>query len=518
MAHSEKGALPSTGQSRIIGIYGVLLFASMLLFLLSLSFVIWQGIKQGEDEFQKYSHSVHQSLSQNFAINETILDGFAAFLADVGMQDPNRARFYTRTMLQRYPHLYMFQAAQRIENSEVIEFEEKLATQLRQDIHVRRFEFGKGLVEVDVITQRNFYPVVFVEPVFTDGLDILGLDISSIQFIQQAMQQALSTGLASISQTLELSDGSEAFVMIKPSILPGQTIPDQYALIIVQINALSAGHIPSDPGYELSIAYANDDPLIDVKTENISLFESSLFPKLVSEQFIDIGSDKLAIHISKQVSFQQTNVAMLTIIVFITIAIYMVVYMYMKMHLEAERIKHLAEQKLYQQANYDQLTGLSNRHYFEDYFQRILSRQKRAGRKLALLYIDLNDFKPVNDTLGHQVGDALLQEAAAIIAQSIRGDDMASRFGGDEFVVLLDQVNNKDDVLRVIKRLTEIFSGVEYVAGHTVSLSASIGYSMFPDDGETFEEMLKIADKDMYRSKKGNKNKKSNVIEFKDRS
>lgn len=518
MVNSIKNTLPFTGHSKIIGIYGVLLFASMLLFLLSLSFVVWQGVKQGEDEFQKYSHGVHQGLSQTFAINETILDGFAAFLADVGMQDPNRARFYTRTMLERYPHLYMFQAAQRIDSAEVIDFEEKMASQLRQEIHVRRFEFGKGLVSVDVIAPRSYYPVVFVEPVFTDGLDILGLDISSIQFIQQAMQQALSTGLASISHTLELSDGSDAFVMIKPSILPGQSIPDQYALIIVKISALTAGHIPLEPGYELRINYAEDEPLVDVKTQPIESLESSLFPNLINKKVIHIGSKKLVIHTSKQLGFQQINMVMLAIIVLITIAIYIVVYMYMKMHIEAERIKHLAEQKLYQQANYDQLTGLANRHYFEDYFHRILSRQKRSGRKLALLYIDLNDFKPVNDTLGHLVGDALLKEAASIITQAIRGDDMASRFGGDEFVVLLDQVSNKSDVIQVIKRLNEIFRGVNFIAGHNVSLSASIGYSMFPEDGDTFEAMLKVADKAMYRSKRDKKNQENNVIEFKDRS
>ena len=234
MSAIDKDTHSVSEHSRIVGIYSGLLFASLLLFILSISFVIWQGIKQGEDTFQRYAHGVHQNLSQTFAINETILDGFAAFLADVGMQDPNRARFYTRTILERYPHLYMFQAAQRIEHSQVIEFEAKMATQLRQDIKVRRFEFGKGLMPVDVMTPNSFYPVVFVEPIFSYGSDILGLDISSIQFVQNAMQQALSSGLASISQILELSDGSDAFVMIKPSILPGQTIPDQYALIIIQ--------------------------------------------------------------------------------------------------------------------------------------------------------------------------------------------------------------------------------------------------------------------------------------------
>ena len=503
---SPSGSPPN----RLVGIYIGLLLITFCLFILSVSFVVWQDVKNAEDEFQKYTHTVHQGLSQNFAVKETILDGFAAFLADVGVQDPNRARSYTRTMLQRYPHLYMFQAAQRVESNDVIEFERQMSAQSKQLIKVKEFVFGKGLLPVDVLVQSSYYPVVFVEPVFRDGVDILGLDISSIEFVEKAMHQALATGMTSISEVLELSDGSESFVMIKPSMLPGQTVPDQYALIIVKTNVLIQEHIPTEAGYELSIQYADNLPLINMFTENMTSLESNLFPKFESNKYITIGQDKISIKISKQLGFKQNSIVMILIIVLVVIVIYVAVYKYMKMHFESERIKNKAEQKLYQQANYDQLTGLANRHYFEDYFSRILLSHKRQVKKLALLYIDLNDFKEVNDNLGHHVGDALLQEASVIISQAIRGDDLASRFGGDEFVVLLDQVGNEQDVKRVINRLTEVFSNVEFIDHYKIKLSASVGYAIYPDNGETFESMLKVADKNMYKHKRAQKN--NNVI------
>ena len=181
--HNQASA--ETSKRRIIGIYTVLLLLCAVLFIASVGFVIWQSVQQAERQFQLYSHQVHQSLTQNFAINETILDGFAAFLADMGMQDPNRARFYTRTMMERYPQLYMFQAAQRVRGTDVESFEQQISRHLDEEINVVRFAFGQGLVPANKQSRANYYPVVFVEPTFSDGLNILGLDIPVFNLLKR---------------------------------------------------------------------------------------------------------------------------------------------------------------------------------------------------------------------------------------------------------------------------------------------------------------------------------------------
>lgn len=498
-----------TSKRRIIGIYSILLLFCFLLYVASIGFVVWQSVQQAEREFQQYSHQVHQSLSQNFAINETILDGFAAFLADMGMQDPNRARFYTRTMMQRYPQLYMFQAAQRVRGTDVAEFEKQLSFHLDQDIQVVRFAFGEGLIPVNQKTTKSFYPVVFVEPTFSDGLNIMGLDISSIQFIEEAMHQALKTNLSSISQTIELSDGSEAFVLIKPSLLPGQEVPDQYALLVIKNAALLQDLKPQDPGMSIELGYADSAPIMAHKTSDIPEWQVGLFPKMVQSKWIQLGGGQLQLLMTRQVGFNQINTTLIFVATVIILTLCLLIYLYMRMHLEAERVKQLAAQKLYEQANYDRLTGLANRHYFEDHFSRALASCQRRGEIMALLYIDLNDFKPINDTYGHQVGDAMLATASAIIMQSIRADDVAARFGGDEFVVLLQHVNYPEDAKNVVNRLTTLLEEVEYIEGHNVTLSASIGVSVFPADGNDFDQLIKVADHKMYdakRKRKGNGN------------
>ena len=145
---------------RLFGIYGLLMLFCALLFVVGFTFVCWFNLQEAEERFNRYGHQVHQSLSQSFTINETILDGFAAYLAGLGMSEPKRARFYARTMMDRYNHLYMFQAAQRVSARDVPEFERELSKKMGESIQVRRFEYGKGMVPVDVLSAADYYPVV----------------------------------------------------------------------------------------------------------------------------------------------------------------------------------------------------------------------------------------------------------------------------------------------------------------------------------------------------------------------
>ncbi len=502
MDSNEYNNTEITPKRRLLNIYWLLMFFSMLLFGTFLTFIVWQNLRVAEDDFKQYGHQVHQSLVQSFTVNETILDGFAAFLADVGMQDPNRARFYTRIMIERYNHLYMFQAAQRVKGIDVPEFEKALEHTLSEPLNVRRFEFGSGLMPADVNSTRDYYPLVFVEPIFQDGLNILGLDISSIQFIKQAMDYALSSGLANLSQPIELSDGEEAFVMIKPSFLPGQEVADQYALLVVKTTALLTTLRPKDQGYTLRLEYPQHDPILNLATTSVTPWQAGLFPLLVQDAYIRVGAQDIQLTLTRQLSFEQVNLFLITILFLATLIINVLLHLYMRIQFESDVLKQEANRKLYLQANYDYLTGLANRHFFEDHFKRAAIRSKRLKKNMSLLYIDLNDFKIINDSLGHQMGDNILSLASSIISDVIRADDVACRFGGDEFIVLLENIKAAENVNRVVKNLHETFADVKTIDGQSVKLSASIGSSLYPDDGQDLAELMKNADQKMYEQKR----------------
>ena len=502
VAHRE---MENASKRRLVSVYWLLMLFSLLLFFTFLSFIIWQDMSRAEDEFSQYSHQVHQSLTESFTVNETILDGFAAFLANMDMKDPNKARFYTRSMIERYSHLYMFQASQRVHASDVRKFERLMSNTLGKPLKVRSLDFSSGLLEADVNSKKDYYPIVFVEPVFRDGVDILGLDISSIEFVKDAMDRSLSSGLASISQPIELSEGNLAFVMIKPSYVPGQDRPDQFALLVVKTEALLPNLRTRQGGYELTVAYRNHEPLLNLKTKPVTPWQTNLFPQLNHEELIQLGTQNIKLTLSRQLSFQQLNMHLVIIVFLVTLALGVLLHLYMRINFEAEQLRQEADQKLYQQANFDQLTGLANRHNFEDHFLRAINSCKRRKQKMALLYIDLNDFKIINDSLGHQMGDKILSVTASIIMDVIRIDDMACRFGGDEFVVLLENINHASNAKRVIQELHDTFREVTYLEGKNVKLSASIGCSIFPDEGQNLVELMKCADRKMYEAKSQSK-------------
>ncbi|MBI1358194.1 MAG: diguanylate cyclase [Acidobacteria bacterium] len=154
-------------------------------------------------------------------------------------------------------------------------------------------------------------------------------------------------------------------------------------------------------------------------------------------------------------------------------------------------------------AQHDQLTDLPNRALFQDRLQGALARARRRQGRLALLLLDMDKFKDVNDTFGHITGDDLLREVAVRLKASIRASDTVGRLGGDEFVVLLEDVARAEDAAMVAGKLLEILSRGYDVHGRTLQIIPSIGIAIFPEDGENDEELFRSADSSMYAVKKG---------------
>jgi diguanylate cyclase (GGDEF)-like protein/PAS domain S-box-containing protein len=164
------------------------------------------------------------------------------------------------------------------------------------------------------------------------------------------------------------------------------------------------------------------------------------------------------------------------------------------------------EEALSAMANIDTLTGLPNRHWLTNFLPRAIEQACIAGSRLAVLFVDLDDFKNINDTLGHAAGDELLKAAALRLKSLIRASDHVVRLGGDEFTLVLEQVHTLDDVSRVarliVKALSEPFT-LARSSGHLVA--ASIGISVYPQDGLDGDTLLKHADIAMYAAKAGGK-------------
>jgi diguanylate cyclase (GGDEF)-like protein len=167
----------------------------------------------------------------------------------------------------------------------------------------------------------------------------------------------------------------------------------------------------------------------------------------------------------------------------------------------------ITREKLKELALFDPLTQLPNRALFKVEFHNEINRAHRYKRHAALLFIDLDGFKAVNDTYGHNAGDEILHSIADILTSSIRSVDIAARYAGDEFLVLLSNVQNKDDALKVANKIIhEINQGIKY-ENKIIKVGASIGIAIYPDHSQNSEELIKFADEAMYNIKQDGKNR-----------
>ncbi|MFD2366030.1 EAL domain-containing protein [Pseudoduganella sp. GCM10020061] len=165
-----------------------------------------------------------------------------------------------------------------------------------------------------------------------------------------------------------------------------------------------------------------------------------------------------------------------------------------------------AEARVHHMAYHDTLTGLPNRALLADRLDRAMLGAQRSERKLAVMFLDLDRFKTINDSLGHLTGDHLLKEVAARLCQSVRASDTVARLGGDEFVVLVPGIRNADESAQVAQKIIDALAAPVPFEGRTLHITPSIGICVYPDDGHDVETLMRHADAAMYHAKASGRN------------
>ncbi len=168
--------------------------------------------------------------------------------------------------------------------------------------------------------------------------------------------------------------------------------------------------------------------------------------------------------------------------------------------------RRTAEQRIAQLAHFDVITKLPNRNLFYDRLDQAVARARRYQQKFAVLFLDLDGFKQVNDEFGHHAGDGLLGMVAERLTESARDMDTVARVGGDEFVFILNNVDHPDNAILVANKILESLSQPFIVNGNACLIGCCIGISIFPDDTDDAETLVKMADDAMYVAKNGGKN------------
>jgi diguanylate cyclase (GGDEF)-like protein len=220
----------------------------------------------------------------------------------------------------------------------------------------------------------------------------------------------------------------------------------------------------------------------------------------------------LSIHSQKRKAYSEEDVRLLESIgTFVAIAIQNSQHRQELLRLnealraEKEALEQLTR-KVSRLANHDGLTGLPNRLLLAELLERAIQRSKRQKTLLAVLFMDLDNFKPINDTFGHQEGDRALVEVAHRIKGALRASDVIARVGGDEFVVLLMDMDNEEGARLVAEKIIKTLEHPLYIEGQLCQLGVSIGIALYPHDGGSGDELIRHADEAMYRIKRAGKN------------
>lgn len=334
----------------------------------------------------------------------------------------------------------------------------------------------------------------------------LGLDYRQSDAQWPEVRQVVERGEMLIAGPVDLVQGGSAFVGRAPVLIEqegeGERLWGIVAAPVAVDEIFAAAGLPaSADGLELAIRRT------DVGQDQYEVFygPASLFDSDAAV-FMPVTMGDMSWQLAgRSATPAPTMAGVITIRVagvLMVLLVLIIATLWHRHRLEGRRLQQLIEH----QANHDPLTGLPNRHLFDDRLRLALARAQRAGSRLAILFIDLDDFKRVNDRLGHSAGDRVLREVASRLADCVREADTVARYSGDEFVVLLEDVGRASDAGRICEKIVTRFSQPFSAGDADVFCGVSIGVSFFPDDGEDGGLLVVKADQAMYKVKESGKN------------
>lgn len=492
---------------------GIVAFAAHLL--------ISAEIGRHERTFEDTTRQLSNGLKHKLDTNEAVLAGFVAFLRAVEGNDVESATRYAASATAPYPHIYMLEVARRVPVDEERPFEAALRREWLADFTLKSFPGITGSPTAPIGAKKETWPILFLYPALPEAQAIYGVRLETVDHLAYSLALAQRNAKPVVSPVFELYEGGRAYILLqeveRTTPATGHATPSLFgntmtALLVIRSDALLPG--PAAPAALKTMAYAaqmrsagrSDNLLFSQEAEPASRLDTWFLPRFQHEVVIDNVSQPTVLFFEQQLAWHDLLTAEFLIIIGLLACAFVTVPALSLRHFRAvERGARELERSAYL-ATHDLLTGLPNRFLFIDRFEQAVQQHIRNGNSFALLLLDLDHFKEINDRHGHEVGDEVLIEAARRMTHEIRACDTVARHGGDEFVILLANTLNLQDAQAVGEKLrAAIAAPVATSAGH-LTLTCSIGVALYPTQGQTLDAIRKAADQAMYRAKAGGRN------------
>lgn len=481
--------------------------------------VVTLDIRTVETGLSQYGDAFSDHLDRQMVASETVLKGFSALFGAVGRTEPHKAATYARQVVQSNPQIFALEIVESVAQDQLAAF---VAAKRREGIPgftVKSFSYDTDRKWQPPKEKLAYYPIVFMEPMPPGSEDVLGLDVESVPFLRRAMAEALQRKAPVASHPFRLVEGHLAYVVFSPILQarwqdvagPAPAARDRLMMVDMVIDATAlTKHVklPVFDGGTVIVHHTDfgpDDPkgrLLAVSGKSRSLIETALFPAFVYERPLATMGEPFALVVRRQAGWSDLNLGLLAWMGGLTLVSSLMLVGYLRAHQRGRMLQIENQKRLWQLANHDDLTGLPNRMLLMDRMEQLLARTRRQRGGLAVMFLDLDDFKQVNDTHGHEAGDRVLKGVAQRLRAAVRAEDTVARISGDEFIVLVDEVKSPDALQALSQKIRQKLSDGFLVDGAPpIRLRASTGIALFPDDGDSPEALIRKADMRMYADK-----------------
>lgn len=488
-------------------------------FCLTVTLAIWQlavteAAKLRQARFDSRVQTVQEAIQTRMLAYGQILLGGVGLVKTMGSVSRDQWASYVASLSvqKNYPGVHGIGFAEWVPHASRGEFVRRMAAQGLPNFQIR-----------PAGDRETYAPVTFLEPRTDRNLRALGFDMLSEPTRQAAMVTAADSAQMAITGRLKLASepnqspvfGFLVYVPVYKPHKPIGTVDERHQALKGFVNSpfrmddLMAGVLGANEEHLQLRVYDSHKPDPD------TLLYSSQRPQAFgeSDKSLTLTSPLKLHNRTWTVEFSMPSSAYTAgnstptlVLVAGTLISLLVGALVLSIAARVRMIRH-SEQHYFQLANFDLLTGLPNRVKFHERLSHTLVQAQRTHSRFALIYLDLDNFKAVNDRHGHEAGDLLLIEVAQRIQRCIRKADTVARLGGDEFVVILHEIKDQQDAGTAAQNLLDALAKPVALPGSTYEVSVSMGISIYPSDAQTSDELLKRADRAMYASKSLGRNR-----------
>ena len=473
-------------------------------------------IRRERERFAENTYLVHGYLESLVSRNLIALHGFAGLLQIEDVSEREEIAAYARFMRENHPYIYMFEIAQKVPAAALQAFVEDRKKSGMTDFKPKAL-VQEGLREwLPLEPKPNYYVLSFMEPLLPESRELLGLDLDSSPILKDALRRALGSESAVASRPFPLIEGEMGYLLLRQVQRGGTQL---LAIMVCKAPSLLPSQLPDAGNISLGVFYQDqadvssaDTWLIQREVTPKDKLEQLLFPKLSVTRVFGGKEQPFTLKIEKQLDWQIISWDMIALIMLGGALVLPLLLAYARIHHNNE-MKRLEEgNKLFYLANFDALTGLPNRQLFINRLEQAVAVASRQGLMHAVLFLDLDNFKDINDYYGHQIGDKVLQRAARIFQRSVREIDSVARLGGDEFVILLQDIDGRISAEHIAHKIKQAFRQSPGETSRSIPMiGTSIGIAIYPEDGDSAEALLNCADIHMYQDKVTRKYQRENT-------